>query len=394
MIEAPYIAHLVDDEKFIDMAYREFEAVAPNTNEFIVLGEERELKYVKRAVVRFLSLRRAVDFVRSEKCAAVVFHSLSGHYAPLLRRVPANKRIFWIGWGYDYYRRLLDKAYPAGLHMAKTQELESSAPKPNMTSLILSKSKSLAKHLLGLSNTYSQRLLSRIDYFSPVLDVEYELVRKHNRWFRGSYISWNYGTLEDDMLAANGKVDELGNSILVGNSSSFENNHLEIFDTLDRVIDTAGSSIITPLSYGNQWYKEQVISRGREMFGEQFVPLVDFLAKDKYIDLLQSCGHVFFNHVRQQGVGNICVMMLKGAQIYLNSQNPLYSWLRSRGAIVQSIDAFSRTKEGGRKRLEPLSETERAINREVVRKHWARDVQRARTKALVDIALGERARPS
>ena len=41
------ILHLVNDEKFIDMAFRVFEEVEPNKNECIVISESKELKFIR-----------------------------------------------------------------------------------------------------------------------------------------------------------------------------------------------------------------------------------------------------------------------------------------------------------------------------------------------------------
>ena len=37
--------------------------------------------------------------------------------------------------------------------------------------------------------------------------------------------------------------------------------------------------------------------------------------------------------------------------------------------------------------LTPLSDEERAVNMEVIKRHWGRDVQRKKTRALIDVAL-------
>lgn len=378
--DSRYIVHIVKDEKFIDMAAREFEAVAPGTSRYVIVGRERKLRYISNTKVSFCSLRQALELVNAADCAAVIFHSLASSFAPVLKGVRADQKVFWIGWGYDYYSRLLSTAFPAGLRMEQTAAL------PGRARLLLDKATQSLKRLLGLSPRYSDRLLARIDYFSP-LDVEYQMVCRYNPWFRARYVPWMYGTIEDYEPGDSHGDKPLGDSILVGNNAVHENNHLEMFEILKRHVELTGKSIIAPLSYGNGRYREQVIARGREMFGAQFVPLTEFLPRDAYIELLQGCGHVFFNHLRQQAVGNICIMMLKGAQIYLNERNPLYGWLVSRGAIVQSIDSLAGGNDGGKIELVALSEAERAVNQDVIRGHFGREVQRGRTRALVDIAL-------
>ncbi|MEH6649463.1 MAG: TDP-N-acetylfucosamine:lipid II N-acetylfucosaminyltransferase [Motiliproteus sp.] len=381
-----FIVHVTVDEKFIDMALREFEAVAPGINRSIILGNKRQLRYVKSEVLEFHTIKSAKALVRSTKCGAVIFHSLND--LTLLSDIPKDKKVIWLGWGYDYYDRLLVSAYPQGLFLPKTRELSESRPKPPLALTMLRKYKSIAKLLLGRKTIYHPKLLERVDVFSPVIDVEHQMACNLNSWFKSQYVTWNYGTVEDDLSSNNLEYKPVGNNILVGNSASFENNHLEVFDNLERCVDLTGRKIIVPLSYGDDWYKEQLITVGREMFGDKFVPLTRFMDKDAYLEILQSCGHSFMNHLRQQALGNICIMMLKGSNIYMSSASPLYRWFLDRGAVIQSIDARATASVTGEISLAPLSSVDQINNIQVIKAHWGRDIQRIRTRQLVDVAMG------
>ena len=385
------IYHLVVDEKFIDMALREFEAVAQGLNQAIILGEPRELKYVKNTDVVFMSLAELKWAVSSEDCEAVIFHTLHDWSLPVLAAVPEGKPTVWLGWGIDYYGRLLSAAYPDGLLLPRTAALTGRfwierLSFKQLPRKVVNRLRSLVGKIFGRSMTFSPNSLQRLDYFIPIIEPEYTLARSLNPWFRAEYVCWNYGTVEDDM--SNGvSTASQGRDILVGNSASFENNHLELFDLLAECFDLEGRKLIVPLSYGNPWYAEKVIAEGNRLFGDQFVPLTDFLPKEQYIEILDSCGHVFMNHLRQQALGNICIMMLKGAKIYLNPINPLYAWLTDKGAFIESINGSNQDSPGKLQTLHPLSDTKRQANRQVIMNHWGRGAQRARTRRLVDVAL-------
>ena len=385
------IYHLVVDEKFIDMALREFEAVAQGLNQAIILGEPRELKYVKNTDVVFMSLAELKWAVSSEDCEAVIFHTLHDWSLPVLAAVPEGKPTVWLGWGIDYYGRLLSAAYPDGLLLPRTAALTGRfwierLSFKQLPRKVVNRLRSLVGKIFGRSMTFSPNSLQRLDYFIPIIEPEYTLARSLNPWFRAEYVCWNYGTVEDDM--SNGvSTASQGRDILVGNSASFENNHLELFELLAGSFDLEGRKLVTPLSYGNPWYAEKVIAEGHRLFGDQFVPLTDFLPKEQYIEILDSCGHVFMNHLRQQALGNICIMMLKGAKIYLNPINPLYAWLTDKGAFIESINGSNQDSPGKLQVLHPLSDTQRQANRQVIMNHWGRGAQRARTRRLVDVAL-------
>ena len=385
------IYHLVVDEKFIDMALREFEAVAQGQNKAIILGKPCELKYVKNTAVVFMDAARLKRAFRSGDCQAVIFHALHEWSLPLLAAVPDGKPTVWLGWGCDYYGRLLSAAYPDGLLLPRTAALREQLRKEGLSFKqlpvkVANRLRSLLAKLLGRSMSFSPNSLQRLDYFIPIIEPEYTLARSLNPWFKAKYVCWNYGTVEDDMPDG-GKVAGPGRDILIGNSASFENNHLELFELLAGSFDLEGRKLVTPLSYGNPWYAEKVIAEGHRLFGDQFVPLTDFLPKEQYIEILDSCGHVFMNHLRQQALGNICIMMLKGAKIYLNAINPLYAWLTGQGAFIDSIDDVNSDSPGKLQTLHPLSDTKRQANRQVIMNHWGRGAQRARTRRLVDVTL-------
>ena len=373
-----FIVHLILDEKFIDMALREFEAVAPEQNIAIFLGKKHTLKFVKNKNILFIHRRSQIKkIVCSGKCAAVIFHSLHNNFLPTLKVIPRHIKKIWLGWGFDYYDRLLSIAFHKGLYLEETKSLMKKIP---LATLIRKVVRRIKINILFDTNN----LLNQIDYFIPVLDVEYELAIKLNPWFKTKYICWNYGTVEHDFLF-DGSEHDVGEDILVGNSSSFTNNHIDTFNLLRNKFDIGERKILVPLSYGDKWYRDQVIQEGTRLFGGNFIPIVDFLPKNEYIDLLNRCGYVFMNHLRQQALGNICIMMLKGARIYLNTENPLYRWFLNKGGFIDIVN--DQTNNNKKKILKPMISTQRKKNIDIIMRHWGADVQRAKTRHLVDIAL-------
>lgn len=380
------IIHIVIDDKFIDMGLREFEAVMPGIHVPVIVSKPRELRYVKNKYIEFHSLVDVRALIKSPECSTVIFHSLGD--LTLLTHIPMNVKVIWLGWGYDYYDRLLSDFFPEGLLLPATKSLMMQKPDAPWHLKATQKAKNLIKRILYKPPS-QQSALQRVDLFSPVLDVEYQLARQLNPWFRPDYLPWNYGTVEDDLASDAEANMPLGQNILVGNSATAENNHIEVFDYLIRHVDISGRKIFVPLSYGDEWYRDQVIARGRELFGDQFVPLMNFMSRSSYIDLLQSCGFVFMNHLRQQALGNICIMMLKGAKLYMNPDSVLYKWLKARGAIIDTVvPAEAGSSNADQKlRLSPLSDTERMQNRKVIEAWWGREAQRQKTLDLVSYAL-------
>ncbi len=362
------IIHVMIDEKFNDMAISQFELAMPNVHEYWVVS--KNIRMTKSSLVKRCSNADLSSQLNRFDVAGVVFHSLPFHHYGLLEKIDSDKTVVWIGWGYDYYPLLRDEDESSRI-MSKTAHM---AIKPNYLKL-RSKASSLFAKMRGVQNS-SISALNRVDFFSPVLDSEFELVRKHIS-IKAEYIEWNYGTVEDDLSLPNGAWVN-GQNILVGNSATDTNNHVEIFESIIDQVNIIERKIIVPLSYGESYYRERVIKLGLDMFGERFVPLTNFMPLDQYTSTIQTCGFVMMNHLRQQAMGNIVIALHMGAKVYINKGSPLVSWLMKRGVIFGLTDNLD---------MKPLNENDRKNNREIMYSNWGREIQAIKTRRLVDTIL-------
>jgi hypothetical protein len=170
-----------------------------------------------------------------------------------------------------------------------------------------------------------------------------------------------------------------GRDILVGNSSSVSNNHLEVFDLLARH-DLGDRKIVVPLSYGSPTYRDRIIQAGQAMFGARFVPLVDFMSLDQYNATISSCAIVIMGHRRQQGVGNIATMLYKGARVFLHENTTTYQFLKSRGAHISGL---AELESGAVADLQALGPPQQAMNAQVVHDFWNDELVRNNASQLV-----------
>lgn len=386
MRDRSVIVHIAFDDKFIDMAYAEFEEVAPNRNRVLLLGRQRPLQYIRRTPTRYVSLGEALDYLRQPDVGVVIFHSLPDAFLPLLQRMPFGPTVVWLGWGYDYYDRLLAQAFPRGLLLHNTQALRDMQPPSKAGSGALAAIKSRAAQWIGRRTHWSPRLLERVDIFSPVIEAEFNLALRLNPGFEARYVDWNYGNCETDLGDAQSFPTTNGRDVLVGNSATFESNHADAFELIERHVDLADCNVFVPLSYGDPWYRDAVIREGNARFGGRFVPITDFMAPDAYRELVRSCGFVFMNHLRQQALGNICIAMLAGSRVYMNRSSPLYRWLIEKGASIDDIDALASTS-GHRSRLTQLAPAQQEKNAAVVTGHWGRERKLQKTRHLLDMAM-------
>src|SRR5690606_3610078 len=95
------IIHVMVDEKFNDMAIRQFEEAAPGSHEYWLVS--KKLLLTKSPLAKKCTLDELLPQLSRSNVAGVIFHSLLPNYYRLLRHIPEGKSVVWLGWGYDYY---------------------------------------------------------------------------------------------------------------------------------------------------------------------------------------------------------------------------------------------------------------------------------------------------
>jgi hypothetical protein len=372
------IAHLAFDQKFIPFAQDVFEDAFPEGNSWFLL-------HAKRAPLRYVSNLHNVELVsrrglwdstcigRIGKHEMVVVHAMIPEFAEVVKRLSADTVVLWFGWGYEYYAYLervfgpvilpdtaaawkrsvaADRAVPDGL-MRRLK----SVPRKVLRTLV-----SAARHKPGET---IQTVAGRIDLCS-VSPSEMPLLKAAFPHFRAKHYQLHYFSRED--ILDQGPSQMAGPDILLGNSATPENNHVEAMALLKRV-PLDGRRIIAPLSYGPPHYADEICRLGFDSFGPRFTPLRDYLPVDKYFQLLSTCGTVVMNHRRQAAMGNISAALYKGSRVVLREENPIYATYAGLGAL---LDPMSRIEANPSAIIQPLTALERQKNREVVGAYMSR----------------------
>lgn len=371
------ILHLAMDEKFIDQAYRVFEEVAPGDNDIFLYAQSAP-KYTKTPATRVFS--RTVEFLgmpaaELSEYGLIVVHSLHQAWWKTILNAPVSIPVLWLGWGYDYYD-LID-ADGGGLLLSQTRRATQQHRVGGIG--LRARLEQLFKRIfLGLTK---EAVIGRVDYFSPVLSSEYHKVEQAKAWKKfPRHIRWNYGNLEDDFIKGFEAAVTSGSNILVGNSAAPTNNHLEAFELLSGMAESEGRQIIVPLSYGLPDYRALIVEAGEKAFPAHFLPLTDFMPISEYVGIISSCSHVVMNHVRQQALGNIVIMLYLGAKVFVREESPVYSFFRSQGAYIFSVQDLEKNPSLLSAGLQP---EEARKNREVVTECWSRQISQHKTRELL-----------
>ncbi|WP_028862345.1 TDP-N-acetylfucosamine:lipid II N-acetylfucosaminyltransferase [Psychromonas aquimarina] len=132
--------------------------------------------------------------------------------------------------------------------------------------------------------------------------------------------------------------------IQVGNSADPANNHLEIFDSLQK-FKQDNIKVYCILSYGEKpWsngWTQKVINRGKELFGDKFIPIVDFMDFEIYLEFLSKIDIAIFAHKRQQAMGNTISLLGLGKKVYMRSDVTSWELFSSIGVKAFDVNDIS-----------------------------------------------------
>lgn len=383
------IAHIAFDNIFIDTAYRSFERAYPKCNDVFIFSK-KPWQFIKNndLFIEKSKLETLNPFFAKLlwKYDIIVLHSLANFMIPIAL-MPKRAKIIWLGMGYDYYSRAFSAdTLDVGLYLDETRGVIKDGLLPGINKYsIKSRLIKVVNRVLG-SKILFRWALNKIDIFSPVLPVEYNMVKnKFNVKSFPKYAPWNYGNLENDFVRNFMGKRVSGDWILLGNSAGATNNHLEAISLLSKLdLNSSKYKIVTPLSYGDNNYAKKIKDYGAANLGESFYPIEKFMPIDDYIKLLQKCGFVIMNHVRQQAMGNIIIMMYLGAKIFLRSESAIYTFFKGLGATIYSVEELELNKELLNSKLE-LDEI--INNRTILTSYFSEHADLIKTKELVELAI-------
>ncbi|HEX6588865.1 MAG TPA: TDP-N-acetylfucosamine:lipid II N-acetylfucosaminyltransferase [Longimicrobiales bacterium] len=352
------LLHFVTDEKFIPFAQQVYEEAFPGSNEYRVDADpSRPSRYVTPGpdlVVKGREYWSGAEVRRDfERFDCVVAHYMTPRFVQAIAQAPSRVMVVWSGWGADYYPLLEPITGP--LVLPATARLARRAMPLRMRAIVALRRRLPRRHTV---RSIARRLdvvsvnPAEVDMFRRALP-ECDAVHHHLPYYSTE------ATFEPGPAAMNGP------DILLGNSASPENNHVEALEALART-DLGTRRVIVPLSYGDAGYADAVTALGRALLGDRFVALRSFMSLDEYHDAIGSCGVVLMNHVRQQAVGTISTALYKGAVVILRRENPVTRFYADMGVQLRA-DAGASSYDA---QLSDIGDAARARNRAIVGDFW------------------------
>ena len=358
-----FALHLCFDGNFISDSYFVFEQYYPNSNLFLIDKELDKCKLIKCkenfTYVDFenIDYRIIDDMCRTKNVDRLVLHGMSSTYVGLIKYLSINKslKIYWLFWGYELYISLAQ--------MGKYSLIDGYSIFSPISYIVPGRYNVFLRRCLGkkVFYEYFQEMLPYVDYFCFWNYEDYELLKQNfNVDIQYKFFAYNAGCKLgfDELYERNLELSER-RSILINHQASLTGNHLTVMNRINAIDCNNQYKKICPLSYGSKYIRKIVLKKGTDIFLDKFFPVLDYMPRDEYFDLITSVGVAFIGAKRQEASGNIINLLGNGVKVFLREDNNLLRYYRDKGFIVFSFDKdFNSIKD-----LEPLSLEEQEWNR-------------------------------
>lgn len=348
------ILHILTNEKFTEYVVKQFSAPEMQSD-FVLIPSN----HGKDCQVNDMTHLRVVHYPSKEfsnllstlgNYSGIILHGLFWRFdEDILRAVPDNVKVAWMFWGGEIYSRT---------------ELFDSFLAP--ITRLLYRLHNKKKRKVVDSWQLPIDLYNKIDYCLTSIDEEYVYAKQFLQSDHLKLIWYNYYSIEDTIGVL---VSERcsGHNVLFCNSAAEKNN---MFDAAIKLSlpwnkkKLRGKKILMPLSYGAPWVRNVMIRLGKILFGNRFVPIIDYLPREDYNKLMLSCDTLFLPYLQPAAQGNILTGLWLGMRVYLSKYSMAYLHFKRIGAQIFTIE--SDLKKYG---LTPISKSELEINRKVL-KQW------------------------
>lgn len=331
------ILHIFVAEKFvqpfINFANEELQG---HEHYFFVHNKKNRFKFAPQhnlEVVPKVNIFRLWKLYR--KADKVVLHGLFRHsfLTVLALNYRSLNKCYWLIWGGDLYNKYFDRK------------------------------KNLSNRFWHVVRGF---VVSNMKNFVTYLDDDYKFA-KEKYGANGRLIECFF--YMSNVFHQIPEKKEMGHSskvnILLGNSATATNRHEDAFQKL---LPFKGQfTLYAPLSYGNTKYAEKIAQKGKDLFGEDFAALRNFLPLEEYYKILNSIHVAIFNNDRQQGMGNMIQLLGLGKKLFIEAKTPQYALFKKLGIEVYDVNQID-LKEVDLS--ENTLKVKAYFSKENLKKHW------------------------
>lgn len=341
--------HLMVDDKFINDFIRDAEKVAPGKNIYIIDNWKNKAKFVKSDLVTFAPfytpafkaiLRKVTD---KDK---VLVHWASDLAVKAVLSLPPNVTTGMFFWGGDVVEIpafRFKKTIYGPLSLAYFEKNEERPPlkfNPMRPKRVLTSFAQRFFNYKGPEREVARTrelFFKRLNLFLHWSHIDYQWVLNHYTTpAEHKYFYYDVGQKPDaaEQAVMNAQKDTNVTTILLGNSDTITNNHLEALQALSAYKDMP-IKLVIPLNYGNDKYADLVESEAIRIFGaDKVMALRSFLQRDEYYSMLAQVDVAVMFHYRSQAAGNVLALLYRGKKVFIHGKSTLYQLLHTNDIAV------------------------------------------------------------
>jgi len=310
---------------------------------YVIYFDENPVKLIR--IIGYFNIIRLIKLsVEAKKADLIIIHGLfNPRYLIFLTLFQGFlKKTRWVIWGGDLYGSLF---------------LDSKKTFHNLFDYAIRK-----------------RIAQNIDAIITSILEDWEFAQNYFHTNVKRIEAFYPNPIDFDLLESSVKLKNKNNNvqnILLGNSATPTNEHLEVLDFLSSMKIRTKFKVLCPLSYGNKEYASFVVEYGKERLGNDFIPLLELLKPKEYAKVLNSVDVAIMNHRRQQGRGNILALLYAGKKVYISKSVSTYSFLERLGIIIFDTNKLIKYKDC--KNLFKFNQNDGEKNKEIIKKEYSEE---------------------
>lgn len=329
--------HIVPDNTFINAFYDNVQELGLlDENKIVVRTNNRSLSAVKRKV--FFAPLYSDSFTANVGDTLQYDKVFIHYFTPLLYRWVAQnqfRELNWAVWGGDLYN---------------LSSLDRMCYEPITQKRYVGKDFSMKKILYETKvwvtqNAYREKAYAKVNNILTWMRQEYLFALRHLKVQANHQFFFYENQFPYEKLDAIPKKRPDTNevSLIIGNSASPTNNHMDLVQFLDS--NKVKANLFIPISYGDSRYisflkKNLRYSYGNLEFIERHMPF------EEYLQFISEADALVMNTIRPQGYGNVLMMLYMNRPVYFNDKNISLPDLEENNITWRSIkDLPALTKE-------------------------------------------------
>lgn len=134
-------------------------------------------------------------------------------------------------------------------------------------------------------------------------------------------------------------IQKKHDDIVIQINNSADDSTLEVLALLRKFADE-NIRIRTILSYGKLAYKDIIIQKGKEYFGDKFEYLDKILSPKYYANYLAENDILILNQNRSQGVGNTIASFYLGSKVFIRKEISTVTWLKKDNFVLYDTNSI------------------------------------------------------